>query len=107
MTDSVSRTGKIDAVFFRDRANKTMVVGILKARLQRIMVYVCHGALRADALDAHALKFEIRHRARRVLRERLVDFQGDFLSGLHFARNEMFCDDFLCDCLSHILPLYL
>lgn len=66
MTDSVSRTGKIDAVFFRDRANKTMVVGILKARLQRIMVYVCHGALRADALDAHALKFEIRHRARRV-----------------------------------------
>ena len=78
-----------------------MVVGVHKAALQRVVVDISDGKLRAHTGDTHGLIFQIRHGARGVLCECLVDAQAHLAARLHFAVNEVCGDDLLCDGLSH------
>ena len=83
-----------------------VVVRVFKAGLQRVVVDVGHAQLGLYARDAHRLELEIGHRAGRVLRERLVNAQGDLAAGGHVAAQQMCADDFLSQCLTHGDPSF-
>ena len=85
MADAVARAGVAHADLFGDGADETVVVGVHKAALQRVVVDISDGKLRAHTGDTHGLIFQICHGAR----------------GVHFAVNEVCGDDLLCDGLSH------
>ena len=89
MADSVAGAGKPDSEFFGGALNKEMVVGVLKAGLQRIVVNIGDRAFGFDPGDPDALKFEVGHGAGRVLGQRLINFQTDFAAGSHFPGNQV------------------
>ena len=101
MADAVARAGVAHADLFGDGADETVVVGVHKAALQRVVVDISDGKLRAHTGDPHGLIFQICHGARGVLCECLVDAQAHLAARLHFAVNEVCGDDLLCDGLSH------
>ena len=101
MADAVARAGEVDAVLFRDGLDVAVVVGVFKAGLQRVVVDVGDAALGLDARHAHRFKFEVRHRARGVLRQCLVDAQAHVGARRHFAAQPVCLNDFLCNGKSH------
>ncbi len=106
VADSVAGPGKIDPVFFCGRLDEAVVVGIFKPRLKCVVVHIGDRAFRFDARHPQRFKLQIRHSARRVLRQSLVDFQADFASRLHFAAEKVGPDDFLSQSQSHFLRLF-
>ena len=74
-----------------------MVVGVFKAGLQSVVVYVSHGKLRPDARNSHGLELKISHGSGSVLSESLVYFQGDFTAHGHLSADEMLLYYFLRD----------
>ena len=78
-----------------------MIVGVFKAGLQCIMVDIRHRTLGAHARYAHRFKFQIRHGAGRILRQRLVDLQTDLAARFHLAADEVGTNQFLCKCITH------
>ena len=78
-----------------------MVIGIFKARLQCIVVYISHAALGFNAVKPHGFKFKIRHGARSVLRQCLVDFKRNLAAHGHIARKHMRFNNFLCNSVAH------
>ena len=101
VADAVARAGEIDAVLLCNGLDIAVVVGVLKAGLQRVVVDVSHAALGFDARHAHGFKFEVRHRAGGVLRQRLVNAQAHICAGRHFAAQHVRLDDLLCNSQSH------
>ena len=85
MADSVSGAREVNAVLFGHRLDKAVVVGVFKAGLQGVVVDIGDGTLCFDAVYAHRLKFQIRHRAGGVLRQRLIDPEPNLRAGLHFS----------------------
>lgn len=85
-----------------DRTDKSVVVGILKAALERVVVDVCHGALSLYAVNAHSLELEVSHCTSCVLRKGLVDLQTDLCSLYHLAVDDVRLDDLFSQCKSHI-----
>ena len=106
MADAVAGTREPDAVLCGHGLQIAVVVRVFKAGLQRVVVDVGHAQLGLYARDAHRLKLEIGHRAGRVLRERLVNAQGDLAAGGHVAVQQMCADDFLSQCLTHGDPSF-
>ena len=102
MANPIAGTREANAVFFRYRLDITVIVGVFKARLQGVVVDVGDGKLCFDALCAHCLKLQIRHRAGGVLCQCLIDAKPDFRAGLHLPRDKVGSDDFLCECVSHV-----
>ena len=101
MTDAVARTGEVDAVLLAHRLNEAMVVGVLKARLQGVVVDIGDRALGANAVYAHRLKFKIRHRAGGVLCECLVDTDTDVGALYHLAGDEVVLNNLFSNSQSH------
>ena len=98
MTDAVAGAREEYAVLLRDRLQILVIVGILEAALQGVVVDIADGKLRLDLIDAHRLKLQVRHRARRILRQRLVDAYADRRSLFHLARHEMLVQDLFRQC---------
>ena len=106
MADAVAGAREPDAMLCGHGLQVAVVVRVFKAGLQRVVVDVGHAQLGLYARDAHRLELEIGHRAGRVLRERLVNAQGDLAAGGHVAVQQMCTDDFLCQCLTHGDPSF-
>ncbi len=105
VTDTVARLGKADAVFFGNTLDIHMIVRVLKTGLQRVVVDVGDRQLGFHPLQADRLELQVGHRSGRILRQRLVDADGDFLSGFHAAGQQVICDDFLGQGHSHVVVL--
>ena len=101
VADAVARAGEPDAVLFGHGLEIAVVVRVFKAGLQRVVVDIGHAQFGPDARDAHRLKLQIGHRAGGILRERLVDAQGDLAAGCHVAVQQVGADDFLSKGLTH------
>ena len=102
VADTVSGTREPDAVLLCDASDKAVIVGILKAGLERVMIDVSDRALRLYAVNAHSLKLEICHSAGCVLRKSLVYAQTYLGSLDHFSVNDMIFDYFFGQCESHL-----
>ena len=89
MADAVAGAGEDDAELLRDRLEVGVVVGVLEADLDRVVVDVGDRELGLDAIGAHALELEVGHRAGGVLRERLVDLEGDLVPRRELAGDEV------------------
>jgi hypothetical protein len=70
-----------------------VVVRILEVDLEDVVVDVDDRCLDLDALDAEELELHHRHRSRRVLRERLVDAEGNLGSGAQLSADEVLLQD--------------
>src|SRR3989304_1807505 len=101
VADAVPRPGVEDAVLRGDGLQVQVVVRVLEPFLQRVVVDVGDGHLRLHPGNAHRLELQVRHGARRVLGEGLVDPDGDLLARLLVSRYVMRVDDLLDDVLSH------
>ena len=102
MADAVAGLGIVDAVLLCDGTDIFVVIRVFEARLQGIMVNVRDRTLGLDLIDAHRLKLEISHRTGRILRQRLVDLEADFLPHDHLAVYQMRLQNFLRDCHTHV-----
>ena len=89
MADAVAGLAQIDAVLAGDGGDIAVVVRVFKAGLQGVVVDVGHAALGLDALDIHGLKLQVGHGPGGILRERLVDADGDLAPRLELARYQM------------------
>ena len=70
------------------------------------MIDIRHRALSLDLFDAKCFELQVCHRARGVLRERLVDTDRNRLPRRNLAIDQMRVDDLLNQILTHrILPL--
>ena len=78
-----------------------MIVGIFKARLQCIVVYIGDGKLSFHSVNTECLELKIRHGTGSVLSQRLIDFQTDLASDLHASAPEMACNDLLRNSVAH------
>ncbi len=105
MADAVARLGKADAVFFGNTLDIHMIVRVLKTGLQRVVVDVSDRQLGFHPLQADRLELQVGHRSGRILRQRLVDADRDFLSGFHAAGQQMLCNNFLGQGHSHVVVL--
>ena len=74
-----------------------MVIGVLKADLHGVVVDIADGEIVLDVLDAHRLELQIGHRARRVLRQRLVDADADLGIDRRVAFDEVLGENLLYD----------
>ena len=101
MADTVAGLGAVNAMLFRHRLDVIMVIRIFKASLQRVMVKVRHGLLCLDALDTHRLELQVRHRTGGILRQRLVNADGDFRAGNQLAAEQVRRQDFLSQIHRH------
>ena len=77
MADTVARAGEDDAVLRGEGLEEPVVVGALEPRLEHAVVDVRDGELVADARKPERLELEVGERPRRVLRQGLIDPQGD------------------------------
>ena len=84
-----------------DRLQIAVIVGVLKAALQRIVVYIGNAEFRFYAGNAHGLKFQIGHGSGCILGQCLVNPKGNFRPGFHLTRYQMGCDYFLCNGFTH------
>ena len=68
VANAVAGAREVNAVLFGNRLNVAVVVGIFKARLQCVVVYISHAALGFNAVKPHGFKLKVCHCARSVLR---------------------------------------
>ena len=97
MADAVARLRIDDAVLLGDRREEVMVIGVLKADLHGVVVDIADGEIVLDVLDAHRLELQIGHRARRVLRQRLVDADSDLRIRRRIPLDEVLGENLLYD----------
>ena len=102
MADAVAGLREEQASLFGDALDKSVVVGVLKAGLEGVVVYVSHRQLGAYTLNAHCFKFKIRHGARCVLSKGLINSQTYLGAGDHFAADKMALYQLLTYCHSHM-----
>ncbi|EQD23940.1 MAG: hypothetical protein D084_Lepto4C00659G0001 [Leptospirillum sp. Group IV 'UBA BS'] len=103
MADPVSRARKHNPVSGCNRLEVTMVIRIFEPGLQHIMVDIGDGQLGLDMIETQGFKLEVGHRPSRILRQRLVNLDRNFLSGDHFSGNQVVLDDFLSQVKRHCL----
>lgn len=103
VTDAVAGGGEDDAVPGRHCAQKAMVVRIAEAHLQGVVIDVAHRKVGAHPVHPHGLELKVRHGPRGVLREGLVDAQGNGGTGCHVAVHEMGLDDLLGLVQGHVV----
>ena len=103
MADAVSGTREVQTVLLCRRLDEAVVVGVFKARLKSVVVYVCDRELGGNARDTHSLEFKVSKRSGRVLSQGLVDAESYLLSCDHLAGHQMVGDYFLCNSLSHFI----
>ena len=95
VADAVAGLGAEDAVLLRDALDVLMVIRVLKAGLQGVMVNIGNTLHRPDPADPHGFKLQVGHGAGGVLRQGLVDPDGDLFPGRGFSADQMGVQDFL------------
>ena len=103
VADAVAALGVDDAELLGDGREEVVVVGVLEADLHRVVVHVGDGELVADMRHVHRFELKIGHRARRVLRQRLVDADAELGVLRGIALHQMGGDDLLHDVLRRLL----
>lgn len=78
-----------------------MVVGVFKSRLQGVVVDVSDGKLCLNLVDVHGFQLQVNHRAGGILRQRLIDFNRDFLPRRQIAFHQVVFQNLICKCFSH------
>ena len=101
VADAVAGTGEMDTVLGCYGLKIPMVIGIFKAALEGIVVYIGNGKLGLDPRNAHSLKFQIGHGAGGILSQGLINPQSHLAAGGHVSGNQMCSNDFLCNRLTH------
>ena len=101
MADAVSRPGKVDAVFFGNRLDELMVVRIFAARLQHIMIDIGERFFRLDPGNPHGFKLQVGHCARGILRQRIIDADGNFFARRHIPGFQVLLQYLIGQCFSH------
>jgi hypothetical protein len=81
--DAVAGLGKPYPEPLAGRAEEFVVGGVLVVGLQQVVVDVLHRYFGARPVEAKGLQLEHHHRSGGVLGERLVDVQGDLVTGRH------------------------
>jgi len=81
MADAVAGFGKEDAASRGKGLQESVVVGILKSGLKHIVVHIADRELSPDPRNPQRLKLKAGHRARGILREGLVNGNGDVFMG--------------------------
>ena len=77
VADAVARLGEQHAVSSGNALDEFVVIGVFEARLQSVVVYVCNGKLCLDFIDFHRFQLQIYHSTGRILRQGLIDLDGD------------------------------
>ena len=93
VADAVPGPREPEAVAGGETLEEAVVVRVLEIDLEEVVVDVLDGGLDLDAVDAELLELHQRHRPGRVLRQRLVDAEGDLGSGGEFAADEVVVED--------------
>ena len=104
VTNAVPGPREVDPVLRGDGLQEAMIVGVLEARLQHVVVHIADRQLGLHPRHSHRLKLQIRHRARGVLSQRLVDPDADLFAGHELPLDQMPVEDFLDKILSHHPP---
>ena len=89
VADAVAGAAEADAVRGGDGLEIEVVIGVFRAHLEHVVVDVGHGQLGFHLAGPHRLEFQIRHRPRGVLRQRLVDADRRGFAGHAAAGHEM------------------
>ena len=95
VADAVARRREADAFRRRHALQIEVVVAVLRSVLHHIVVDVGDREFGLDFRNSHRLKFEVGHRAGRVLRQRLVDPDRDGLAGFAAPLHKMRFNDLL------------
>ena len=102
MAYTVAGTREHDALRCGDGLQIAMVVRVLETDLYGIVVHIADRKLVAHPLKSDRFELEIRHRARGVLRERLVYPDSDGRARLHASFHEMGAKHLVCDVPGHM-----
>ena len=102
VADSVSGTGENFTVPLGNALQIIVVVGVLETDLNRVVIDITDRQIRLHAIDPHTLELEVHHRPRRILCQRLINPNRNFLSGDHPPRNQMRIQNFLHNIPSHL-----
>ena len=89
VADAIAGAAEADAVRGGNGLEIEVVIGVFGSHLKHIVVDVGHGQLGLHLAGPHRLKFQICHRAGRVLRQRLVDADRRGFAGHAAAGHEM------------------
>ena len=101
VADAVARPRKHNAVTLRNAFQIGVVVRILEPHLNRVVIHIAHGQIGLHAVEAHALELQIRHRAGRVLRQRLVNADRQLAARLQLPRHTVRGQNLLNNVLRH------
>jgi hypothetical protein len=78
-----------------------VILGIFLIGLQQVVIDVVHAHLGPSAVESERLQFLHPQRARRILRQRLIDTYRDLLARCHFTRHQMRADQLVCGLERH------
>lgn len=88
MADAIARAAVPHAEAAAGRAQEQVLVRIHVIGFDQVMVDVLHRQLYPHAIEAHRLEFEHGKGAEHVLKQDLVDVDGDLGARPHLALNE-------------------
>jgi hypothetical protein len=103
MADSIPGAGEDNSITGSNRLKVTMVVRILKSRLEHIVIDVGDRELCLYTVKSKGFKLKVGHGSGGILCQGLIDTDCDFLSGNHFSGNQVIFKDFLCQVKRHCL----
>ena len=101
VADAVARPRVVQAVLAGQRLEHPVVVRVLEVELDDVVVHVLDRPLDLHPRHLELLELHQRHRARGVLEQRLVDAQGDRLTGRQLALDEVLAQDLACEVGAH------
>ena len=109
VADAVAALGVDDAVLFGDRLEEVVVVGVLETDLDRVVVDVGDRDVGLHVRNVHRLELKIGHRARRVLRQGLINVNAQLRILRGIAFDEVSGEDLLDDVLRsfHVIVVYV
>ena len=94
VADAGAGRRKHQTILGGDGAQKAMVIGVAKARLQSIVVHITDRKPGFNSGHAYGLKLQIGHGPGGVLRQRLVNAQSYGLARFHYAVGQVGGDYF-------------
>ena len=89
VADAVAGLGAEDAVLLGHALDVLMVIRVFKAGLQGVVVNIGYALHGSDPADAHGLKLQVSHGSRGVLRQGLVNPDGDLFACRGFSTDKM------------------
>ena len=89
VADAVAGLGAEDAVLLRHALDVLVVIRVFKAGLQGVVVNIGYALHGSDPADTHSLKLQVSHGSRGVLRQGLVNPDGDLFACRGFSADQV------------------